>query len=93
MSTEKTLTEGTKNPARYREMSVPHESDDALQDAMKAFHADVDAGSSLWLDYLWCMLGSPLLVCGHMHRAVQGEGYRMLNINELTVLDIPNRER
>lgn len=40
---ETTLVEGTKNPTRYREMSVPHESDDALQDAMKAFHADVEA--------------------------------------------------
>ena len=43
----------------------------------------VGAGSSLRVDRLWDALGRPPLICGHMHRAVDGDGYRMLGINEL----------
>ena len=47
----------------------------------------VGAGSSLRVDRLWDALGRPPLVCGHMHRTVAGDGYRMLDINELYQFD------
>jgi hypothetical protein len=46
------------------------------------------AGSSLWLDYLWTLLCNPPLICGHMHRAVRGDRYTMLDMDELAVIPI-----
>ena len=51
----------------------------------------VGAGSSLRLDRLWDALDRPPLISGHMHRRIFGDGYRMLDVNEL--FSIPARSR
>ena len=59
------------------------------QDKVRYFGVSEDwvgAGSSLRLDRLWDALGRPPLISGHMHRRVVGDGYRMLDVNELYAL-------
>ena len=59
------------------------------QDKVRYFGVSMDwvgAGSSLRLDRLWDALGRPPLISGHMHRRIAGDGYRMLDVNELYAL-------
>jgi predicted phosphodiesterase len=46
-------------------------------------HPSWTSASALRLDDLWATLSRPYLLCGHMHRAVAGDNYRMLAVNEL----------
>lgn len=41
MATQRNLLDGEANLANYREMSKPHESNDALNDAILAFYKEV----------------------------------------------------
>lgn len=44
--------------------------------------------SSWNVDQIWNKLGRPPLYCGHMHRAVQWNTVRILDINEVLELDL-----
>lgn len=38
------------------------------------------------IEDIWSRFGHPMLYCGHMHRSVHGQTYRILNIDELVCI-------
>lgn len=42
--------------------------------------------SSMYIEQLWERLNKPLLICGHMHKSIQWQTVRALDINEVVIL-------
>ena len=44
--------------------------------------------SAINIETLWDAVGNPPLVCGHMHRSLVDGNVRILDINEVCIVDV-----
>jgi len=82
---EPTREEASRLNGQDIDVLVTHTPPAFVVQAM-GFRRDREERASAVVQELWTELGSPLLVCGHMHQSFQLDGVRVLGMREAVVL-------